>query len=181
MQKPFDRSYTVVANMLYAGYYAGSSSKDKTFEKLKAIYNSGIRVLINLTEKDEIRVDGEKLFQIDKCVKDFNESLEDKLIHIRHPIKDMNVPAHAEMNDILMTIETFINKSKPVYIFCCGGYGRTGTVISCFLLKHKLATRDNVFNELQTFRLQDRTHNRPSPQRKIQKDFVLNWDVKQNK
>lgn len=181
MQKPFDRSYTVVANMLYAGYYAGSSSKDKTFEKLKTLHKSGIRVLINLTEKDEIRVDGEELFQIDECVELFNKELIDKLIHIRHPIKDMNIPTHIEMNDILMTVETFINKSKPVYLFCCGGYGRTGTVVSCFLLKHNLVTKKNVFQELQAFRKEDVTFQRPSPQRKIQKDFVLNWADEQNK
>ena len=65
MRKPFERSYTVVTGKLYAGYYAGGSSKKRTLQKLKTLHDAGIRVLINLTEKDEIRVDGEILNKID--------------------------------------------------------------------------------------------------------------------
>lgn len=80
MQKPFQRSYTVVSGELYAGYYAGGSSKERTLQKLKKLYDSGIRILINLTESDEIRVDTETLYQIDECIDEFNQNLESKLI-----------------------------------------------------------------------------------------------------
>jgi len=173
MQKPFDRSYTVVEDKLYAGYYAGSSTKERTKQKLKILHESGIRVLINLTEKDEIRLDGEILFQIDECVDEFNQGLEDKLIHKRFAIKDMNIPTYEGMVKILDSIDVFMEQRIPVYLFCCGGFGRTGTAISAFSLRHSLASKDDVFQVLQEYRKEDIAHYRPSPQRTIQKQFIL--------
>lgn len=176
MQKPFKRAYTVITDKLYAGYYAGGSSKERTMHKLKKLYESGVRVLINLTERDEIRVDGETLFQIDECVKEFNLSVDSKLIHRRFPIKDMNIPSYEGMISILESIDTFMKQGVPIFLFCCGGFGRTGLGISVFLLRHNLATKENVFQVLQEYRKEDIAHYRPSPQRAIQKQFVLSYD-----
>lgn len=176
MQKPFERSYTVVQGKLYAGYYAGGSSKERTLQKLKTLHDSGIRVLINLTEKDEIRVDGETLFQIDEFVEEFNQSVESKLIHKRFPIKDMNIPSYSKMVEILDAIDKFGKLKAPIFLFCCGGFGRTGSCISAFLLRHNFATKKDVFNVLQGYRKEDIAHHRPSPQRSIQKQFILQND-----
>lgn len=44
----------------------------------------------------------------------------------RSPIRDVSVPTHEEMDEILNLIEDSLAKNKPIYFHCWGGVGRTG-------------------------------------------------------
>lgn len=174
--KPFPRSYTIIPGLYYQGYYPGGQTKARTLEKLQRIYDSGIRQIVNLTEKDELKIDGTPLLQYQDILDEFNSDKVDQLHHKRFPIKDMDVPSKSLMKEVLDFIDESIERKVPVYAGCVGNYGRGGTVFCCWLLRHDLADKKNVFEVLQKYRREDITHRRPSPQREIQKKFVLNWN-----
>ncbi|MCT4582754.1 MAG: hypothetical protein N4A35_15175 [Flavobacteriales bacterium] len=175
MSKPFDRSYTIIPNLYYQGYYPGGSTKARTLEKLQRIYDCGIRQIVNLTEADEIKVDGTPLEQYQSVLEEFNSDKEDKLLHKRFPIEDMNVTTVEQMKDTLDFIDACIEKKIPVYAGCVGNYGRGGTLFCCWLIRHGKADKSNVFDILLDYRKEDVTWRRPSPQREVQRQFVLNW------
>jgi protein-tyrosine phosphatase len=80
------------------------------------------------------------------------------------------------MRTILDAIDRSLAASRPVYVHCFGGVGRTGTVVCCWLLRHKLATAANVFDVLRQLRLADHvTAGRKAPETNEQERFVLNW------
>ncbi len=92
---------------------------------------------------------------------------------LRRAFLDMSVPERAFLDTILNEIDHSLKEDRPVYVHCWGGMGRTGTVIGCWLIRHGLATRDNVLNRLQQLRLQDKVHGRfDSPQTPEQRQFV---------
>lgn len=173
--KPFDRSYTIIDGLYYQGYYPGGSSKERTIEKLQRLYDCGIRQIVNLTEEDEIKVDGTPLEQYQDILEEFNSDKEDKLLHKRFPIEDMNVTTIEQMKETLDFIDSCIENKVPVYAGCVGNYGRGGTLFCCWLIRHGKADQSNVFDVLLEFRKEDVTWQRPSPQREVQRQFVLNW------
>ncbi|MFN7629174.1 MAG: hypothetical protein ACK5PZ_20300, partial [Pirellula sp.] len=61
-------------------------------------------------------------------------------------------------------------------VHCYGGIGRTGTVVSCWLLRHGYATNQNVFEILRELRQADEERAwRDAPENEKQKSFVLQW------
>jgi protein-tyrosine phosphatase len=67
-------------------------------------------------------------------------------------------------------------RNGGVYVHCWGGVGRTGTVVGCWLLRHGMATPDNVIETIRLLRRADpvRGH-RPSPETPEQRRFILDW------
>jgi len=55
---PFPRSYWVIPGVFLAGEFPGSKAAGKARQKLKRLYDAGIRHVINLMEPDEIDHDG---------------------------------------------------------------------------------------------------------------------------
>ncbi len=64
------------------------------------------------------------------------------------------------------------------YVHCWGGVGRTGTVIGCWLLRHKLAEPAIALKVLMNLRQQDRDRwQRMSPETPEQQRSVKQWPV----
>ncbi|MCP4966010.1 MAG: hypothetical protein GY926_12335 [bacterium] len=94
---------------------------------------------------------------------------------IRRPVVDMSVPTEPEMVDILDAIDAGL-ESGGVYIHCWGGVGRTGTVVGCWLLRHGLATPDNVIDVIAELREADTVRgHRASPETPEQRRFIVDW------
>jgi hypothetical protein len=173
--KPFDRSYTVIEGLYYQGYYPGGVTNERTLKKLQRLYDCGIRQIVNLTEIDELKIDGTRLEQYQDILEKFNSDKQDKLMHKRFPIQDMNITSVKQMKETLDFIDSCIEREVPVYAGCVGNYGRGGTLFCCYLIRHGLADKSNVFDVLLKYRKEDVSWKRPSPQRDIQRRFVLNW------
>jgi protein-tyrosine phosphatase len=81
------------------------------------------------------------------------------------------------MRAALNFIDGELEANRGVYVHCFGGIGRTGTVVGCWLLRHGLASRDNVEEVLARLRLKDTERaSRRSPETDIQRRFMTNWE-----
>ena len=106
----------------------------------------------------------------DKCER-FEEIYCRELLHTRFKIKDMDIPSKDLMTKILDKIDEDIANGHPVYLHCIGGIGRTGTVIGCYMLRHNLVSKDEVFEKIYLLR----GDGKESPETEEQRQFVLNW------
>lgn len=178
-----NNSYWVVPGLIAAGPFPGAV-EDITYKiRLKAFYEAGIRVFINLQEPGEMSLS--RYEYIEDYSEQFRSILERNgekeikggLIR-RFPITDKNVPSVDLMKKILDEIDKLHNAEIPVYIHCWGGIGRTGTVVGCWLMRHGYAQRNNVLDKIFDLRkahvkLSYLKYN--SPETGDQEQFIIDW------
>ena len=172
---PFNRSYWVVPGKLLAGCYPGSENDDEAHRKLKGLLDHGIRHVINLMEPDEFNWDRKPFVAYEIQMKSIAESMGANVTFERIPIRDMRSSSRVEMIRILDQIDDHIEKKMPVYIHCWGGRGLTGTVVGCYLARHKYASGQKVLELIKDLRKYTEDHNQPSPETTGQIDMVLSW------
>ena len=164
-----NKSYCVIPNQLYAGAIPASEDTTITEDRIKHLKELGIALIINLMESDERNYDG-KLFS------DYtNIAAQQGIAVSRISIRDLSVPTFTQMREILDLINQSIINDKKVYVHCWGGIGRTGTVVGCYLIENKFASRENVFNQIQELKSQSDLADRYSPETEEQMDFVVGW------
>ena len=172
---PFDGSYWVVPGKLLAGQYPGALLADGARRKLGRLIDCGVRHVINLMEPAEP----------DHCGK-YAAPYADILGHLaaergldvtweRYAIRDLGTPPIERMVSILDAIDAAIGSGKPVYVHCRGGIGRTGTVIGCFLMRHRMAEKHTVLDSIRTLRRHEPIAYRDSPETEAQRKMVRNW------
>jgi len=173
MDRPFARSYWVVPGQVLAGAYPDVWAEEDRARSLDALLRVGIRTVINLTEASEASVEF--------CLPDYAPMLarlaEDRRIEVecqRWPVRDFDVPTVAHMRAILDRIDAAVATGKAVYLHCRGGYGRTGTVVGCYLVRHGLATPAEALAELQRLR-RSQGQTGMSPQTDAQGGMVRGW------
>ncbi len=173
IKPPTNSSYWVKTGLLLAGAYPGDAKPEAHRAKIKALLNANVRVFLSLMEADETNHNGAPFVPYDAVV----SSEQTEAACVRYPITDLSVPIHMEMLSILDAIDDCHKDGKVVYVHCWGGVGRTGTVIGCWLLRHKLATKDSVFTVLKKLRQADVDRGyRESPENEKQKNFVASWN-----
>ena len=170
---PTHRSYWVIENQFIAGAYPGKKDSGEFGgrpEVTQQLLDAGVEVFINLTEDQSGKNNSDaRLDQYDKFVAD-------QAIVERYPIRDLGLPTDEEMVVVLDAIDSHLADGKVVYLHCWGGFGRTGTVLGCWLRRNGLATADTVqrlIDELRTGAV-DGQH-RPSPEMRPQRDFIKTW------
>ena len=134
--KPFEHCYWVVPGRLLAGQYPGDLDPATATIKLTALLDAGIRCVIALTEADEGGRGGIPFVPYEPTLEALAEA---RGLHVeveRHAIRDMDVPTAAQMRRTLDAIDAHLGAGQPVYVHCWGGYGRTGTVVGCWLARH---------------------------------------------
>jgi len=91
-------------------------------------------------------------------------------------VLDLSAPTAADMAVILDAIDESLDAGKPAYVHCWGGVGRTGTVVGCWLLRHRLAEPSGVLEVLMPLRGHDRERrHRMSPETGEQQRFMRQW------
>ena len=171
---PFNRSYWVVPGKFLAGSYPGSENTDRADKKLRNLIHCGIRHVISLMQQNEIACYGLPLEYFER-MESIAEKLGVSVTYDQFSIEDMNVPGKQKMIDILDRIDTCIGSDKPVFIHCWGGRGRTGTVVGCYLVRHGIATGEQVLEKIRTLRENTLNADFPSPMTREQAQMVVNW------
>ena len=172
---PFERSYWVIPGKLLAGAYPGNPNPEKAEKKLQLFLNAGIRCFIDLTSTEDENLYGQALVPY----KDLIEKIAAgrfKVHYRRMPIKDMDIPSHALMRDILDVIDGAVFGDVPTYIHCLGGFGRTGTVVGCWLARHGIERGDAVIDLIRKLRRKEPQSSWESPQTADQRLFILEWN-----
>ncbi|WDI41875.1 protein-tyrosine phosphatase family protein [Bremerella sp. P1] len=169
---PTPSSYWVVPSRLLAGAYPGHLDPAEHETRIHTLVDAGILTFVNLMEADEANSNGQQFVPYE----DTAAQRSPEAAMRRHAIRDLSIPTHATMNEILDAIDGSLASDSPVYVHCWGGIGRTGTVIGCWLLRHGLANPDDVLDVLQDLRQRDQErHDRESPETGQQRKFVRQW------
>ena len=87
---------------------------------LAYLRQQGIKALVRMSEGPLIRASEIKSQGIEDC---------------HEPIPDLSAPFIEQIERMISFIEDCIARSKPVGVSCDGGYGRTGTILACYLVR----------------------------------------------
>jgi hypothetical protein len=173
---PLERCYWVVENLLLAGAYPGHPDSHAHTKRISGLWEAGMRTFINLVEEDETNHTGQAFVRYDDVLRELAVKSKDRIAHLRFSVPDTKITTHDRMRSILDAIDLSLDNKIPVYVHCFGGMGRTGTVICCWLLRHGLASKENVLSLLTTLRQADlQRASWPAPENKTQCQFVLDW------
>jgi hypothetical protein len=154
---PLPDSYWVVPGRLLAGRCPGLRCDDAGARaELEALRGAGIRLIVDLTEGTEWGLPQYAGFVAPPAVRR------------RHPIPDFGCPSLGGMREILDGIDAALASDANVYVHCYAGIGRTGTVVSCYLVRHGM-------DPVEAMETTSRWRGTRSPQSVEQEDFVLGW------
>ncbi len=181
--KVIKNSYWVVPGEIMAGPFPGSYEDFNAKLRLRSLFDDGIRAFINLQEDSEMARSDKgynenygDIFRI--FLKNSGENeIEGGLVR-RFSIPDKTVPSVELMKQILDEIDMLHAKKIPLYIHCWGGLGRTATVVGCWLVRHGIADRNTVLDEIFTLRsigVDPAYLAYRSPETDEQERFILSW------
>jgi hypothetical protein len=140
---PIPESYWVVPGVLLAGEYPYSFEEEKGRERLRAFLDAGIRLFVDLTEEKE----SSRVGPLDPYANVLAEEAEARGVSVRvvrHPVRDMGVPADGGLERIVEELEGAVERGEPAYVHCWGGIGRTGTAVAAFLSRRHDVTGDEA-------------------------------------
>ncbi len=164
---PFERSYWVVPGKLLVGEAPAPRDPEAARLKLVDLIGAGIRCVINLTEEYET--------DYERVLESIAAGMGIEVHHRRFAVPDMELPVNSFMAQILDTIDDSIEEDMPVYVHCLMGIGRTGTVVGCYLVRHGLATGDDVLEKIALLRRRDPSSYIRSPVTDGQCAFIQSW------
>jgi hypothetical protein len=167
-------SFWVDEGLLLAGPYPGAIDRAEAAEKLEAFLDVGITTFVDLTEAGEPSPKDGPLQPYDELLSGIATRRGITVQHVRMPIRDVSIPTAAEMEAILAFIIATIEEQNPIYVHCCGGIGRTGTVVGCLAIETG-ARPESVLDELAALRAGTERGTRRSPETDEQRQFVRDW------
>ncbi len=178
--------YWLLPEKIAAGPYPGDPDPRDAARKLRGLLEQGVRAFVDLTQAGEFSTLG-LLAPYGETLAEAASSLGIVAAHARFPIQDMGVPTVGEMAGVLDHLDALRHGGVPVYVHCLGGFGRTGTVLGCYLMRHAealLGTADPgraAALALERIVLQREAYAMPyawnSPQTNAQFEFVRAWRV----
>jgi protein-tyrosine phosphatase len=156
-----------VSEGFLAGATFGSWSQSEAMRNLEELRRVGVSVIVSLAAWDEFLVDSSRREWL-------QEEVEVRFTHYIFPLGDRQVPTRARVGEILDTIDTELSRNRRVYVHCCGGRGRTGTIVGCWLARHGCGSGEEVLQAIAALRraalLDD-----SSPETEEQRSLVRNW------
>ena len=175
LKAPFNRSYWVVPGKLLAGGYPGSEDPMEEERKLKGLIQAGIRHVISLMEAQEYDRPDDPFAPYVDHMESIAQKLTISVTFDQISIKDFSVPTERQMVRIINQIDMCIKYDKPVYVHCWGGKGRTGTVVGCYLARHRYAAGNDVIEKIKELPKNTEDFSDLSPETREQIKMVINW------
>lgn len=172
---PSDRSYWVVPGRLAAGCYPSRAEPVDAERTLRRVIACGFDYLVDLTEEGEKNHAGLSLHAYPADLSRYAAEAGREVECLRRPIPDMSVPTVEAMKEILDGIDAAVAAGRRAYVHCWGGFGRTGTVVGCYLVRHGMAEGEQALAMIRYLRRTDAKANIDSPQTDQQRQFVLDW------
>jgi|SRR4051812_1645611 protein-tyrosine phosphatase len=169
MNVPYASTYWVVHGRFLAGEHPTEMDDEATRMRLTALVNSGIRTFVDLTQAFEIK-------SYDNLLRSVADTQRVEINYRRIPIPDRQVPPPASLSSILDEIDSSMRNETPAFVHCFAGIGRTGTVIGCYLRRHRLATKGNVVAHIGRLRSLMPGGREPSPHTLDQVSMVEKWE-----
>ena len=115
---------------LIEGQIAGSRGP-KEIADLIYLQQHGIEALVRMSDEPEIAASEIKRRGIEDC---------------HEPTPDLLAPSVEQIDRMNAFIENCLARSKPVCVSCDGGYGRTGTLLVCYLVSKGLNEEEAIKN-----------------------------------
>lgn len=169
---PTGHSYWVVEKRLAAGAHPIAADPVGGDGTLVALLAAGISAFVDLTEAAIPGSGDAHLGSYRAAISRLAEST----VIVSHPIRDMGVPTYGEAEAILDVIDELLAADHGVYVHCWGGLGRTGTIVGCWLIRHRAADSQSALGVLETLRQGVRgSTDRRSPETGAQRRFVEGW------
>ena len=172
---PFPRSYWVRPGTLLAGSYPGDIDPSVARQKLHGLIASRVTQVLSLMEPGEVDNSGRPFVDYRSEVMQIAADVGRSVACRRFEIPDMGVPTVARMTAVLDTIDDEGGRGGCTYLHCWGGKGRTGTVVGCWLMRHNLASAEDVLLCLANLTAHSRAAFPDVPQTEDQRRFVCSW------
>ena len=167
MELPHGNSYWIEPARLMAGEYPGGKTPDQAAARLEAHLRCGIDSFLDLTDPLD------RLLPYAPILREVAPHCE----YRRMTIRDMDIPDHAWMGEILDELEAALERGRCVYVHCWGGIGRTGTVVGCHLVEQRSLSGQAALDQLALWWAGvEKVKRFPrSPQTDAQCQFVRDW------
>jgi protein-tyrosine phosphatase len=157
---PIRNSYRV-GDRLLAGEYPGSSDPEEAARRLRTFARHGVTVFVDLTHPAD-------------PLEPYVRHLHDGARRVSHPIVDFGTTTIPHMARILDDVDRAVSEGDTVYVHCRGGIGRTGTVVGCWLRRHRLDDDDPIARIAELRRHLSGGH-APSQETEAQRAMVVAW------
>jgi hypothetical protein len=163
---PFPKCWWVEHHLLAGPTFSGSSETE-TLRNLDALHTAGIGAIVSLLPLEHLSLNANLRAR-------FEEEIRFRFSFQEFPLRDGTVPRRPMMRAILDAIDQELTRGRKVFLHCLAGRGRTGTVVGCWLARHRLAERLGVLDRIAELRAKAGL-SIPSPETEAQCGLVTSW------
>jgi hypothetical protein len=175
MRQPFPKTWWVAEGRLLAGCFPATPEAGSLDKRLRLLLEAGVRKFICLQETDERNNQGRRFPDYQPALRSLEAETACSIEFLRIPIADCTAPTVEQTVTALDAIDDAIAQNNAVYVHCWGGYGRTGTVIGCWLVRHGAMGKEAIEQLVQLRSHDPHLVQQECPQTDAQRDLVMRW------
>ncbi len=123
-----DPAYYLNFGWLINNEIAGSRGP-KSYNHLEFLRQQGVRALVRMSDEPCVTPDEIEQLGMSDC---------------HEPVPDMKAPSTSQLEYMLGFIQRCLAEDSPVCVSCDGGYGRTATLLACYLVLKGLSAEEAI-------------------------------------